>query len=73
MPDETDVLISDMGIYDDGDLGEDSYCEMDLDAWVRQGPRSKTITLPAKREVELDSITPLIMDVVKTVIHHASL
>lgn len=47
---------------DDG-LGEDSYYGMDIDIWERHGERDKDVTLPAKQEAELDSITPLIVEV----------
>ncbi|KAF8961849.1 kinase-like domain-containing protein [Flammula alnicola] len=64
MPDEPDVLISDMDEYgDDDDLGKDSYFGTDIDVWERQGSRSKAVTLPAKQEAELDNITVLIVDV----------
>jgi len=51
MPNEPDILISDMGIYNDDDLGEDSHFGLDIGVWERQGSR-------AKQEVELDNITP---------------
>ena len=47
----------------DHDLGEDSYCGMDIDIWERQGERDKDVTLSAKQEAELDNITPLIIEV----------
>jgi hypothetical protein len=59
--DEPEVLIPDEEDDDDcdDDLGEDSYCGMDIDIWERQGERDKDVTLPA----ELDSITPMIVTV----------
>jgi hypothetical protein len=54
IPDEKEVE----DCYDD--LGDDSYCEMDIDRWDRQGERDKDLTLSATLEAELDSITPLI-------------
>jgi hypothetical protein len=46
------------------DLGKNSYYGWDIDCWdYRQGERDKDLTLPAKQEVELDSITPLIVEV----------
>jgi hypothetical protein len=47
----------------DDDLGEDSYYGMDIDIWERQGERDKDVTLSAKEEADLDSITPLIVEV----------
>ena len=47
----------------DDDLGENSYYGMDIDIWERQGERDKDVTLSAKQEAELDSITPLIVEV----------
>jgi hypothetical protein len=47
----------------DDDPGEDSYYGMDIDIWERQGERDKDVTLSAKQEAELDSITPLIVEV----------
>lgn len=64
-----DVLIPDKEEDDDSDddsdddLGEDSYYGMDIDIWERQGERDKDVTLSAKQEAELDSITPLIIEV----------
>jgi hypothetical protein len=59
--DEPEVLIPDEDEDDDceDDLGEDSYCGMDIDIWERQGERDKDMTLPA----EVDSITPMIVEV----------
>lgn len=48
---------------DDDSLGENSYYEMDIDIWERQGERDKDVTLSAKQEAELDSIIPLIIEV----------
>ncbi|RDB25721.1 Casein kinase I hhp1 [Hypsizygus marmoreus] len=64
--DEPEVSIPDEDDEDGDsgdDLGEDSYYGMDLDMWERQGERDKDVTLPAKLEAELDSITPLIIEV----------
>jgi hypothetical protein len=62
--DEPEVSILDEEDDDsDDDLGEDSYCGMDIDIWERQGERDKDVTLSAKQEAELDSITPLIIEV----------
>jgi hypothetical protein len=60
-----EVLIPDEEDDDDSDndLGEDSYYGMDIDIWERQGERDKDVTLSAKQEAELDSITPLIVEV----------
>ncbi|KAF8638146.1 hypothetical protein AX17_002419 [Amanita inopinata Kibby_2008] len=57
MPDEEH---SDSGHGGPDEIGEDSYFGWDLDAWERQGPRDKDITLPAMQEVKLDSMIPLI-------------
>jgi hypothetical protein len=46
-----------------GDLGDDSYYGMDIDIWERQGERDKDVTLSAKHGADLDSITPLIVEV----------
>ena len=62
--DEPEVLIPDEDDDNgDDDLGEDSYYGMDIDIWERQGERDKDITLSVPQEAELDSITPLIVEV----------
>jgi hypothetical protein len=64
--DEPEVSIPDEDDEDgdgDDDLGEDSYYGMDIDIWGRHGERDKDVTLSAKQEAELDSITPLIIEV----------
>jgi hypothetical protein len=61
--DEPEDLISDEDDDSDDDLGKDSYYGMDIDIWERQGERDKDVTLSAKQEAELDSVTPLIVEV----------
>ena len=48
---------------DDDSLGENSYYEIDIDIWERQGERDRDVTLSAKQEAELDSIIPPIIEV----------
>ncbi|TDL20435.1 kinase-like protein [Rickenella mellea] len=47
----------------DDDRPKDSYRGMDCDQWDRLGNRDKDVTLPSQQEVELDNITPLIVEV----------
>jgi hypothetical protein len=60
-----EVLIPDVEDDDDidDDPWEDSYYGMDIDIWERQGERDKDVTLTAKMEAVLDSITRPIVEV----------
>lgn len=47
------------------DPGKDSYRGMDVSLWDdRQGERDEALTLPTEQEAKLDTIIPLIVEVV---------
>lgn len=54
--------MSDMRDYGDDYLATDSYYGTNIDMWLRHGSWSKTVTLFAEQELELDNIkSPLIV------------
>ncbi|KAF8625846.1 hypothetical protein AX17_006742 [Amanita inopinata Kibby_2008] len=58
IPDVPEITVPDEEHSDNGhsgsdEIGEDSYFEWDLDAWERQSPRDKDITLPAMHMIPL--------------------